>query len=106
MVKAPNSLEPRGPGRAFWRDIHEKFDLVDPHHLKLLQEACGCLDVIAKAQKEIEASGAFYKDRFGQPRAHPGYDLIKANRTLFARLLRELMLDNSEPPEARPPRLY
>jgi hypothetical protein len=105
-VKPPKTLQPRGPGRAFWRDIHEKFELTDPHHLKLLEQACGCLDEISKAQKEIESAGSFYKDRFGQPRSHPGYDLIKSNRTIFARLLRELQLDSVTPEDNRPPSLY
>jgi len=106
IPKPPNSLTPRGPGRIFWGKIHEQFEVRDAHHLKFLEEACGCLDTITQAQKEIEASGAFYTDRFSQPRAHPGFDLIKANRTLFARLLREMQLDTQPAEDARPVRLY
>jgi len=105
-VKIPETLEPRGPGRKFWKDIHAQFEIRDSHHLRLLEEACSCLDVIERALNEIRESGSFYTDRFGQPRSHPGYDLIKAYRTLFARLLRELGLDVEPPPESRPPRFY
>jgi len=104
--KPPNSLKPRGPGRAFWKEVHKQFEVNDAHHLRLLEEACGCIDVIARAQKEIKTAGSFYKDRFGQPKAHPGFDLIRANRTLFARLVREMQLDTQPPDGARPPRLY
>jgi hypothetical protein len=104
--RPPKSLKPRGPGRIFWKEIHGQFEIRDAHHLRLLQEACGCLDTITQAQREIEASGAFYVDRFKQPRAHPAFDLIKANRTLFARLIREMQLDTQPAEEARPVRLY
>ena len=106
IPKPPNSLKPRGPGRGFWKEIHEQFAVEDAHHLRLLEEACGCLDTISQAQKEIEASGAFYTDRFSQPRAHPAFDLIKSNRTLFARLIREMQLDTQPAEKPRQPGLY
>jgi hypothetical protein len=105
-LKVPETLKAKGPGRKFWRDIHKEFELRDSHHLRLLQEAAHCLDVIEAAQEEIQEAGSFYKDRFGQPRSHPGFDIIKAYRALFIRTLRELGLDMEPPQESRPPRLY
>ena len=105
-MKPPSHLKAKGPGRRFWAEVHTQFDVVDPHHLELLGQACGCLDAIKRAQEEIKTAGHYFKDRFGQPKAHPAYAVIKDCRVLFARLLRELRLDIESPPESRPPRLY
>ena len=105
-MKAPNHLKPKGPGRRFWAEVHNQFAVVDCHHLELLSQACSCLDAIKRAQEEIEAAGHYFQDRFGQPKAHPAYQVIKDSRVLFSRLLRELRLDVEPPPESRAPRLY
>jgi len=105
-IKPPSELKPKGRGRKFYKFINERFEIHDPHHDRLLIAACKCLDDEARAEKEIKERGSYYTDRFGQPKAHPAYQVIKDCRILFARLMRELQLDNVEPPDNRPPRLY
>jgi len=103
IKRAPSRLDKEG--RKFWKQVLKDFDLTDGHHLKILENACQCLDRIEQARIEIEANGSFYRDRFGQPREFPGLKSERDNKVLFARLLRELSLDLNIP-ETRPPAQY
>jgi P27 family predicted phage terminase small subunit len=93
-------------GRKFWRSVLANYYLEDAHHLKLLEGACACLDRIDQARDEIETQGAFYMDRFNQPKEHPAHKTERDNKILFARQIRELNLDVEAPKESRPPALY
>lgn len=104
--RPPNELKPNGRGRRFYKWVHERFEIEDPHHERLLIAACKCLDDEARAEKEIAKKGSFFVDRFGQPKASPAYQVLKDSRIMFARLMRELQLDATPPPEARPTRMY
>jgi P27 family predicted phage terminase small subunit len=99
---APKHLSPTT--RAWWREVCETFSL-EGHHLKLLTLACEALDRALEARAIIDRDGAFYKNRFGEPRAHPAVGVERDARLAFARLLRELALDVATPDESRPPRI-
>jgi len=100
----PNHLQKEGGD--FWESVLSDFNIIDNHHLKLLENACVCLDRIAQAHRKIRKDGGFYKDRFGTPKEHPAHKTERDNKILFARLLRELNLDISSPKETRTPNLY
>jgi len=103
IPKAPSHLEKAG--KSFWRRIMAEFAVQDPHHLELLTQACRCLDRIEQARSEVATAGAYYQDRFFQPKPHPGLAVERDQRVLFCRLLREMALDIA-PPESRPPARY
>jgi len=85
----------------FYENVTKQF-VLEAHHRGILREACDCLHRIHEARRRIDQDGgAYYLDRFEQPKSHPALKVEKENRTLFARLIRELGLDISE--ETRPP---
>ena len=67
------------------------YDLNSPQIL-LVISAAECLDRIREARATIEEQGAYFTDRFGQPKAHPALAVERASRVTFARLVRELGL--------------
>ena len=73
-----------------------------PHHVKLLTLACEAWDRAVQARQRIEADGAFFENRFGEPRVHPAVAVERDCRIGFARLVRELGLSDEEI-ESRPP---
>lgn len=104
IKRAPSRLDKEG--RKFWKQVLKDFDLTDGHHLKILENACQCLDRIQEAQSEIETRGSFFLDRWGMPKEHPAHSTERNNKTLFSRLLRELSLDLNVHEDSRPPGKY
>ena len=102
--KAPESL--KEAGKSFWEKVHADFVLEQSHDLSRLEQACACLDLIADAEARVKAEGLFSKDRYGQTKPHCALAIIRDNRTLFLRALRELGLDLIEPPDSRLPGRY
>ena len=90
--------------KAWYVEVVTMWDL-DTHHRHLLTNACECLDRIAEARHTIQSEGAYFTDKKGAIRPHPALNVEVQNRTLFARLLRELALDVEPPPEAKRPPL-
>jgi hypothetical protein len=92
------------PETSKWiEEIFRDYDL-ELHHVKILIQAGETWDRITDAREEIERSGAYFQDRFGQPKRNPALDDERNNRIVFARLMRELNLsDGAEDP--RPPGL-
>ena len=70
---------------------------VAEHHERLLSLAGEAFDRAQEAREALEVDGLFFRDRFGQPRAHPAAAVERDSRLAFARLLRELDLDVDEP---------
>lgn len=108
MTKAATPKPPKHlsvPMRRWWAAVLRDFDL-EESDLKLLTLAAEAHDRCTAAREVIETSGAFYSNRYGEPRAHPAVAVERDSRIAFARLLRELGLDG-EPiePDVRPPRL-
>jgi phage terminase small subunit len=105
MSKKPKKPEFQTPrADAFWRHITRDYDL-EPQHYELLREACVCLDRLEGARAAIDRDGEFFTTKAGAIRPHPGLALERDSRTLLARMLRELRLDDDSLPDIRPPRL-
>ena len=90
----------------WWRAVREDSDL-DRHHLHLLEAASQSWDRLAQARAAIDAHGLTYNDPSGCPKPRPEVTIEKDSRIAFARLVRELDLDEAPPPEprGRPPGL-
>ena len=93
----------RDETRKWWQSVVSDYEL-EPHHLKLLTLAAEAWDRATAARAVIEKKGLTYEDRFGQPKARPEVAIERDSRIGFARLLRELGLDETEPDVPRPPR--
>lgn len=102
-MKTPKTLGKAG--KKFWKTVLEEFTLSDAHDLERLQMACSCLDSINAAQGQIEQDGAFIADRYGAVKEHPAGKVVRENKVIFCRIVREMALD-IEVPESRLPRRY
>ena len=101
-MKAPNHLTTQT--KRWWQSVVEEYEL-EPHHIRLLTLAAEAWDRCQQARRTIKKYGLTYKDRFNQPRARPEVAVERDSRIAFARLVRELALDVSEPDEVRPPHI-
>jgi phage terminase small subunit len=101
--KIPENL---GPQTERWFvEVCSGYELQE-HHLRLLSLACRCWDRIEEARKAIETHGATYIDRFHQPKCRPEIAIERDAITQFARLIRELDIDNEPASDRnRPPAL-
>lgn len=97
----PEHLSP--DSAAWWSEVVGTFEL-DSHHVKLLTLAAEAHDRCTQAREALAKYGMTYDDRFGQPRSRPEIAIERDSRLAFARLVRELGLQD-EPDETRPPRL-
>jgi len=108
MAKKTTPLPPRhlrSLTRKWYATVLEDYAL-EPHHVRLLSLACEAWDRAAAAREIINAEGLTFTDRHGQPRARPEIAIERDSRIAFARLIRELDLDEIPTPEAsRPPLL-
>lgn len=94
MQKLPEPPEYLGKkDRKFWRNILKDYQIAENHSLELLGLAGHCLDRIAECREQIDKDGAFFKDRWSQFKEHPAAKSERDQKTLLARLLRELCLD-------------
>jgi phage terminase small subunit len=101
--KAPRHLTART--RRWFDEIVADFDL-EPQHLLLLQGAAECWDRAQQARQLLAKDGLTFTDRHGHIRPHPAAQIERDNKSLYARLIRELALDVSEPEEVRPPQIH
>jgi phage terminase small subunit len=103
-MKPPTHLQPTT--RDWFAQVVADYNL-DSHHLKLLTLAGESWDRGCQAREAIAKHGLTFTDRFGAPRKRPEVSVAEASTIAFARLCRELDLDeNSTPPLApRPPAL-
>ena len=97
VLRTPRHL--RKATKAWFRRVTGEYEL-DEHHVKLLILACEAWDRCQQARERIDADGLTVADRFGQIKAHPCAAIERDSRIAFARLLRELGLDVTEPAEA------
>ncbi len=98
--RPPKHLRPAT--KAWWSTVVHDYHL-EPHHVLLLTAACESLDRAAQGREAVEKDGAFFVDRHGARKPHPGLQVERDSRALFSRLLRELGLDVDAPdaPRAR-----
>jgi phage terminase small subunit len=103
QIAAPDHLSE--DAAKWWRSVNREYDLED-HHLRLLTLAAEAWDRTQQAREVLAKEGLIYTDRFNAPRARPEVSIERDSRLAFARLLRELDLDVTLPPDAlRPPSL-
>ena len=92
---APAHLRPET--RQWWTYVISNWAL-DEHHVRLLTLAAEAYDRAAEAREALAEHGLTYKDkRFDAPRLRPEVAVERDSRIAFARLVRELALDE-EPP--------
>lgn len=104
IAKSPSGLKVNG--RKFWKKVLSEYDLTDSHDLERLSMAAKCLDDLCEAEKRVKEDGMFTRNRYGSVVEHVGLKMIRDTRLLFLKTIRELSLDISTGPEARPPRQY
>jgi P27 family predicted phage terminase small subunit len=93
--------------KAWWREIVATFEL-DPHHLKLLEAAADAWDRMVEARTQLATDGITVESGAGTKKVHPAVAVERDSRAAFARLIRELDLDEPVPSPAaymRPPAL-
>ena len=103
-AKTPAGLQANGC--KFWEKILGEYILEEAHDLERLSMACKCLDDIHQGEEQIKLDGMYVRDRYGQVKEHPAAKVIRDNRIIFCRIIRELALDIETPSESRPPRAY
>lgn len=103
MKQAPKNLSKESA--KFWNDILKIYEM-QPHHEKILEAACGEWDTVIESRAAIKREGAFFKDRFGQVKAHPAIQVEQKSKNLFRLLVRELGFDLQAPEDSRLPRQY
>lgn len=91
------------PIRKWWYSVTRPF-VWQPHEIELLKQACECLSVIEQAEAVLQREGLYIQDRFQQVREHPAQKTQRDNRSLFARLIKQVGLDPEEEPKRGPGR--
>src|SRR4051812_20234974 len=100
-VRQPSPPPPLSPAMQAWgRDVLEGYDL-DQHHCRLLEAACSAWDRMVEARTAVAEHGLTFSDKNGDPRSRPEVAIERDARIAFARLVRELDLDEAPPPEPR-----
>lgn len=102
--KAPNEL--KKAGKMFWQKVCSEYEIHDAHDLERLNIAAKTLDDLDEIEQRIKKDGLFTVNRYGSTVEHPGSKMIRDYRALFVRVVRELGLDLTTGPEARPPQRY
>lgn len=102
MKRLPMHLRPKT--RKWINRIQREYEL-EHRHVLLLIAAGEALDRCAEAREKLEAEGLTVKDRFNQLRAHPMIAVERDSRIAFARLLREVGLDDAAAEPPRVPRI-
>jgi len=92
--KAPKHL--RAATKRWWRQVCEGF-VLDQHHVRLLTAACEAWDRAQEARETIAKEGAYYVNRFSEPRAHAAVGVERDAKATFARLVHQLNLDTPPP---------
>jgi hypothetical protein len=82
---------------AWWEATFRSTWMLDQHHERLLLLACEAYDRAAEAREALDEHGLTYLDRFGAPRTRPEVAVERDSRIGFARLLRDLDLDEEAP---------
>jgi phage terminase small subunit len=72
---------------------------LEEHHERLLTLAAEAFDRAVQAREILSRKGITFKDRFGQPKPRPEVAIERDARMAVAKLLRELDLDISAPPD-------
>ena len=103
LPKPPKHLS--ADAGAFWTYAVSTFAL-EPQHLRLLQAACESWDRMQTAREAVATQGLTFTDGRGCIKANPAVSIERDSRIAFARLVRELDLDDAMANlDVRPPAL-
>lgn len=91
MQSAPKHLS--AAARKWWRTVVEEY-ACGPHELHLLTLAAEALDRCTAARQAIEQHGLTYLDPKRGPRMRPEVVIERDSRAAFARLIKQLDLDD------------
>ena|ERR1700676_5348861 len=91
--KNPQFEELSEEARRLHARIAKEWNIVDAAGLLTLMIACRALDRLRQAEAIIAAEGIIAKDRFGQPKPHPGCQIEKEARGGLLHALRAMNLD-------------
>jgi hypothetical protein len=83
----------------WWRETVAAYEL-EPHHLLILESAADCWDRMTTARELLLAEGLISVSNSGT-KAHPCINIERDSRIAFARLVRELDLDEPAPSPGR-----
>jgi P27 family predicted phage terminase small subunit len=86
----PEHLSPSAS--ALWSAVTARHTL-PPQHERLLQLACEALDRYQQARETIAEQGLVTENRYGATVAHPAVSIERDARLAFARLLRDMHLN-------------
>ena len=81
---------------AWWCEVVRDYDL-SGHHLRLLESACAGMDRAERARLAVAEQGMTFVDGNGVIKSNPAVAIERDSRTLLARLIRELNLDEDAP---------
>lgn len=102
--RTPSGL--KAAGKRFWKEVLSEYVLKDSHDLERLAMAAKCLDDLVDIEARVQADGMFVLNRYKTPVEHPGCKMIRDNRMLFVKIVRELGFDLVTAKDSRPPRQY
>lgn len=102
IPQVPKGL--KAAGKRFWKKVLSEYELIDAHDRERLAMAAKCLDDLSEIEARVESDGRFVTNRYGTPVEHPGCKMLRDNRMLFVKIIREIGLDLAT--ESRPPRQY
>jgi P27 family predicted phage terminase small subunit len=100
LPQPPKHLSPAS--KRWFRSVVSEFPMSDTD-LRLLTLAAETYDAAEEAREVLAKEGSTYTDANGGIKAHPCTLILRDNRTLFARLVRDLHLDGPQPASARAP---
>ncbi len=89
-IRAPRHLS--ALSKRFYRRLVAEYSIDDISGLRVLRQACECLDLIEETRREISKQGLVIRDRFNQPRANPLLSTQRDARAGFLAALKMLGL--------------
>lgn len=78
---------------SLFRFLTQEFSGLEQHHLALITQACQALDRAEQCRARVEKEGMVFRDRWGQPKAHPLLTVERDARGQFVSILLQLGLD-------------
>jgi phage terminase small subunit len=100
-IKAPATLAPAT--QRWFQDVAETY-ILESHHVRILELAGRSWDRAEEARTILAREGLTVTDGHGQAKPHPCVGIERDSQLRFSRLLREMALDTTPPPDSRPPR--
>jgi phage terminase small subunit len=100
--KAPKHL--RAETRRWFEQVCKDYEL-ESHHIMILTLAAEAWDRHLQAREGLAKNGMTFKDKFKNVKPRPEIMVVRDSTNTFARMLRELKLEEAPPEPPRPPAL-